>query len=371
MNLRQEIGQHLIIGIKGKTLLPEEKTFLVQNNIGGIILFARNVESAEQVLDLCTETQSLRHQLPEKTPFFISVDMEGGRVARFKVPPFTLWPPLSRLGEIDSTTLAFKFAQAMGQELAAVGVNLDFAPSLDVLTNPKNTVIGDRSLGSDPEKVERLGSAIIRGYIKAGVMTCAKHFPGHGNTIIDSHEDLPVEENSDMLSLEATELVPFKKAFRSRVDFVMGAHIKFPKIDPSGPVTFSSKFLQEILRNQLGYRQLVITDDLDMKALAKYHPQEVIPVRALQAGVDVLLYCNDQTKPPMALEAIEKAVEKKELDLNNLRSRLSRIAAHKKARMVNIDPPSKTEMQNIVGCDEHKQISEIIKSGHIPENFET
>ena len=168
-NLRKLIGQTFIIGISGTSLTSEEKKFIVDNNIGGVVLFSRNIEDPKQLHSLCAEIQSLHHQSPDKAPLFISIDMEGGRVARLKAP-YTQWPPVKNLGDMDSPSLAFKFAQAMGDELFATGINLDFAPCVDTLTNEANELIGDRSFGSDPDLVGRLGSALVRGYLKSNII---------------------------------------------------------------------------------------------------------------------------------------------------------------------------------------------------------
>ncbi|MGE3974059.1 MAG: beta-N-acetylhexosaminidase [Bdellovibrionales bacterium] len=370
LSLKHQIGQLMIMGLKGKSLEPDEKKFLIENNIGGVILFSRNIESPQQVHALCSEIQSLRRQLPEQAPFIISIDMEGGRVARLKAP-FTVWPPIGKLGELDSTTLCFKFAETMGRELAAVGINLDFAPCVDILTNPKNVLIGDRSLGTDAEHVAKLGSAIVRGYLKSNVIACAKHFPGHGNTVIDSHEDLPVEEESDLARLLDVEMVPFKKAFRAKLDLIMTAHMKFTKVDPEWPVTLSETFLKDILREKLAYRQLVITDDLDMKALAKYYPAEFIPVQALKAGADIILYCNEHDKPPMALDAVEKAVKTKVLSSDLIADRYQSVMRLKKTRIVQPDPLSFSEASKLIGHPEHQILAQAIQSGNIPPELAT
>ncbi len=302
-----KIGQLLIIGVRGKILTQDEAEFIVKNNIGGVVLFARNIESPEQVHQLCTQIQATRHKTRDKLPLFIGIDQEGGRVARLKAG-FTPWPAMGLLGKLDSTSVAFKLAMCMGAEMRAVGINLDFAPCVDVFTNPKNTVIGDRALSSDPEQVAKLASALVRGFIKSGIIPCAKHFPGHGNTLVDSHEDLPVE-NIDLDRLKSVELVPFKKVFRARLDMVMTAHIQFPKIDPQYPVTLSEIFIKKMLREELRYRQLVVTDDLDLGALAKNYSVAEIAVRALEAGNDILLYCNKFDHPQIAIDAIEKALK--------------------------------------------------------------
>ena len=223
--------------------------------------------------------------------------MEGGRVHRLKAP-FTRWPALAKIGKLGSSTLAFRFALQMGEEMRAFGINLDFAPCLDILSNPKNEVIGDRSISSDPEMVTQLSTALVRGYIKADIIPCVKHFPGHGSTEIDSHFDLPIS-NDTLKSLDSSQsLEPFKKVFRSRCELAMTAHIHYKKIDPEWPVTLSPVFLQQIMRDVLRYRGLIMTDDLDMKAL-QYAMNGGLTERAeaaLKAGCDVVLQCSGVLK---------------------------------------------------------------------------
>lgn len=367
MSIKSTIGQHLFIGISGHALTKEEKQFIVENNIGGICLFGRNVAEPKQVRELCAEIQSLRHLQADKAPLFIGIDMEGGRVHRLKAP-FTVWPPLRRLGELDAPTASFHFANRMGQEMKAVGINLDFAPSVDVFTNMANTVIGDRSISDDPEKVARHASALVRGYIKAEIITCAKHFPGHGNTIVDSHYDLPVED-LDMQRLESLELIPFKKAFKSRVDMVMTSHIKFPKIDPDWPVTLSEVFIKKIIREECRYRGFVITDDLGMKAMASHFGVEEIPVRALKAGAELLLYCNEPEVPPQALEAILGATAQGVLDQAELEITHKKILDFKKVKIPHPDPLSLDEVNKIVGSPENIKIATAIANGTMPEGL--
>lgn len=366
--MKSVVGQHLLMGISGTSLTKEEKEFIVDANIGGIVLFARNVTGGpEQVASLCKEIQSLRHLMPDKVPLLIGIDMEGGRVARLKAP-FTQWPPLNKLGALDSPTLAFHFAHAMGVELKSVGINLDFAPCVDVLTNPSNPVIGDRSLGSDPELVGRLASALVRGYIKAGVIPCAKHFPGHGNTMIDSHLDLPVED-ADLQHLKTIETIPFKRAFRARLDMVMTAHIRFPNIDPQWPATLSEIFLKKIARDDLRYRGFIITDDLDMKAMTSHFDKDVIPVRALQAGADLLLYCNEPESPANAIDTIMKALAEKKLERSTLEMNHRRILEFKKDRLPACEPFEKSEILRLVGHPDHFRISQSIAAGEVPEGL--
>jgi len=365
--VRQQIGQQLIIGIKGLQLEKEEANFIVENNIGGVVLFARNVESPEQIRQLALDLQALRARMHDKAPLFISIDMEGGRVHRLK-PPFTKWPALDAIGKIDSTSVAFRFAQAMGDEMKSVGINLDYAPCLDIFTNPQNTVIGDRALSTSPEAVARLGSALVRGYIKAGVLPCAKHFPGHGNTLVDSHVGLPVEEKT-LDELDAVEFEPFKKAIRARMDLIMAAHIKFPKIDPEWPASLSEIFLRQILRAQLRYRGLVITDDLDMGALKNNYPKPLIAVRALQAGCNILLYCNETDSPPTAIEAIAKAVSDKQLDGKIVTENYQAVLALKKEKLTSAEPASLEQVSRIVGHPDHLRLAKAIAAGAVPADL--
>ncbi|MGZ3690168.1 MAG: beta-N-acetylhexosaminidase [Pseudobdellovibrio sp.] len=367
MGIRDLIGQQLIIGLSGHSLTNDEKKFIVENNIGGVVFFARNLAEPKQIRDLCAEIQSLRHRMPEKAPLFIGIDMEGGRVHRLK-PPFTQWPPLKLVGDLDAPTVAFHFAQRMGVELMAVGINLDFAPCLDIYTNPKNTVIGDRAISSDPLQVEKMASALIRGYIKSGVISCAKHFPGHGDTVIDSHLDLPIE-NADLKRLNEVELVPFKKALKSRVDMVMSSHILFKNIDPDNPVTFSDFFLKKMIREELRYRGIIISDDLGMKALAKYHSTEQIPVKALQAGVDILLYCNEPEAPPIAMESLVEAVAQGRLLKSDIEASYRRITDLKKVKLLVPDPKPYEEMSEVIGHPDHQYLADCIRQQKMPEGL--
>ena len=367
--MRSKIGQLFFIGISGHRLTTDEKKFIVDNNIGGIVLFARNVSTPEQVHALCTEIQDLRHQTADKVPFFIAIDMEGGRVARLKAP-FTVWPPLKHLGDIDSPSLSFHFSQAMGLELKSVGINLDFAPCTDIFTNPENTVIGDRAVSTDADMVAKHSSALIRGYLKAEVVPCAKHFPGHGNTIIDSHEDLPVED-ADLARLNAVELKPFVKSFKSKVPMVMTAHISFPNVDDKWPVTLSEIFLKKIAREELRYRGLIITDDLDMKAMAKHYDRTDIPVRALEAGADLLLYCNEPESPPKALDAVEKAVRSGRISEAQINEIHSRVLELKKELLTQPDPWPLEKAKAIIGNPQHQALSKAMRENRVPEGLTT
>src|SRR5213079_1278025 len=231
--------------------VPVELASLAREfSLGGVILFARNVVEPEQVAELCYESARLVPDLP----LWVSVDQEGGRVARLKAP-FTEWPPMATLGRSGDTLLAERFARALASELKAAGITLDYTPVLDVLTNPKNPVIGDRALAERAEDVARIGSVIIRTLQGEGIAASGKHFPGHGDTSTDSHHELPVIEHPPD-RLEAVELVPFKAAIAAGVASIMTAHILIPSLDEENPGTLSPKIVDGLLKQKLGYQGL-------------------------------------------------------------------------------------------------------------------
>lgn len=365
--MKQDLGQLILIGLSGPSLTHHEKKFIIENNICGVTLFARNLIDPEQIHALCAELQSLRFKMRDRAPLFIGIDMEGGRVLRLK-SPFTPWPAIKTLGRLDNPLVSFNFSNRMGLEMKAVGINLDYAPCLDILTNPQNQVIGDRSLGQDPVLVAKHGSALVRGYLKAGIISCVKHFPGHGNTLLDSHEDLPVED-ADLERLEKIEFVPFRKSYRARVDMTMSAHIMFPKIDPEWPATLSEIFLKKMLRETCRFRGLSITDDLDMKALVKNYDQDLIPVRALQAGADLLLYCNEPKSPPRAIEAILGAIAQGALDKAYIEAQRNKILSFKKERLLKPDPMPMVESLKFIGTYDNLTLAAALAQGQIPENL--
>lgn len=363
--IRRSLGQSLIIGLKGPSLTPEESKFIVENNIGGIILFGRNLETPEQILALNRDLQKLSQTMPDRVPLFISIDMEGGRVLRLK-EPFTKWPSAGALGRLNSSSVVFELARAMGTELFSIGINMDFAPSCDILTNPKNTVIGDRAFGTDAETVSKLASAFVRGLVKSNIIACAKHFPGHGNTLLDSHEDLPIEETT-MEQLEARETVPFKRTFRARLDLVMTSHILFKNVDPEYPATFSNKIINGLLKDKLRFRNLVVTDDMGMKAVAKKYDIATAAVLAYKAGCNLLLYCNDFAAPEIAMKALMDAATKNQIDPNEITSNHRKILDLKKAKIKNFNLGTYSEIQHLIGAADHVEMAKAVTEGRMPQ----
>ncbi len=354
--LRRQIGQLLIAGFNGRTIPPELRSLVREFGLGGVILFARNIADPEQVAELCFEAARLDPQLP----LWVSVDQEGGRVARLKAP-FTEWPPMATLGRSADERLAERFARALAAELKAVGITLDYAPVLDVHTNPKNPVIGDRALAERAEEVARLGSAIIRVLQSQWIAACGKHFPGHGDTSADSHHELPLVEHPPD-RLRAVELVPFKAAIAAGVATMMTAHVFVPSLDEARPATLSPKVVRELLREELGYEGVILSDDLEMKAIAKEYAVPSAAVLAVQAGCDGVLVCSgDHDTQAAALEALIHAVEEERVPMTRIEDAVKRQARAKErflAAAVAPRPLAGGALRAALGRDEHRAVAE-------------
>lgn len=280
---------------------------IAAGKVGGVILFSRNIRSPAQTAALLA---ALRRAAPRGRPLLLAVDQEGGRVQRLGAP-MALWPPMRTLGKRDDPELSRRVGRAMGADLGLLGFNLDFAPVLDVVQSAKNAVIGDRSFGPDPEKVARHGLALAAGLVEAGVLPCAKHFPGHGGPVSDSHLGLPREER-DEAELRRVDLLPFTRAIAAGLPLLMSAHVLYPALDPQYPATLSRRICTELLRDELGFAGALASDDLEMGAItASLAPGEAA-VGALAAGVDLLLFCRDEQSQEQALEALVREVERSE-----------------------------------------------------------
>jgi beta-N-acetylhexosaminidase len=316
--LRRTVAQLFVVGIPGPELDRETRAFLSEHPPGGVVLFRRNVRSAGQLRRLVAGL----HAAGAGVPPLVSIDHEGGRVNRLP-PPFTHFPPAATVG-LGGVRAAEAVGRAMGVELASVGIDVDFAPSLDVCTNPRNRVIGDRSFSSDPDEAARLGIAFARGLQRAGVLACGKHFPGHGGSTGDSHFVLPRVVRSRR-ALAATDLVPFVRWIRAGFPAVMTSHVVYPAYDARRPATLSPRIARDLLRRQLGFRGVLFTDDLEMQAAAGRHPPGRLAVRALEAGCDMLLVCQSLETVRAAMVGVEQAVEAGRLDGRVLVEALARI----------------------------------------------
>jgi beta-N-acetylhexosaminidase len=361
--VRRHIGQLLIGSFDGRTVPVELRSLAREFDLGGITLFARNIESPEQVAELSYEARHLGLEWPA----WVAVDQEGGRVARLRAP-FTEWPPMAVLGRANDEQLAVRFARAMARELRAVGISLDYAPVLDIHTNPKNPVIGDRALSERADQVARLGAVIVRALQDEAVAACGKHFPGHGDTSVDSHLELPLVEHPPE-RLRAVEFVPFRAAIEANVRSIMTAHVLVPALDERYPATLS-RTIVGLLREEFRFDGLVISDDLEMRAIAdRYSPSDAA-VAAVAAGCDAVLLCSgDLTAHALLLEGLIRAVESESLPLKRVEDAMARHRRVKEEVLVGPTvtlsplsptwkPPSAALLRQVLGCGEHQAVAE-------------
>lgn len=340
------VAKMFCIGFPGLEA-PRETWALFDRGVSGAILFSRNFESAAQMAALCGALKERAGR-----PLLTSIDQEGGRVRRLRGAPFSDLPAMRAVGAAGDPALAREVGALLGRELRAVNVDLGYAPVLDVDTNPDNPVIGDRSLSRDAAQVAALGAALIEGMQGVGVAACGKHFPGHGDTSQDSHLDLPRLPHG-MDRLERVELVPFRRAVEVGVASIMTAHVVFEALDGAYPATMSRGALDGILRDRLGYRGVVISDDLEMKAIADHYGLEEAVVRGALAGVDLFLVCHDADVQRRAIDHLVAAVRRGVVPEARIAEAGARIDALFTAF---VRPPVGAEARAVLGCEAHRDV---------------
>jgi beta-N-acetylhexosaminidase len=351
---RDNVGQMLIVGLTAETLTGEEKAVLAEYPIGNFVLFGRNLREPDQIVSLCRELWELR-----EAPPFIAVDHEGGRVHRLP-GPFTHFPAPSVLGETGKPDLAHAIGRAAGRELSAAGINLNFAPVLDVLSNPNNPVIGDRSLAADPEKAGLLGWEIARGLKDSGVIPCGKHFPGHGDTAKDSHLELPVVRKTRE-ALDGCELPPFIHACRNEIDCLMTAHVLYPALDPDRPATLSQAIVGDLLRDEVAYDGVVFSDDLEMRAITDGYSAEEASALAVGAGVDVLMFCHHLENATRAFEFLCREAEREERSRVRIEESSVRIARLKRRYLRSFTGVSGEPFGKSADLENHRKLAAAIQ----------
>jgi beta-N-acetylhexosaminidase len=345
-------GELLIVGFEGTTPPDELVARIRAGRVGGVILFARNLGSLDEIAAV---TRALAGAVPPGAPpLIVSIDQEGGRVQRVKAP-FPHWPPMKRVAASGDAALMESVGRAIGEQVAALGFNLDFAPVLDVDSNPANPIIGDRAFGSTPDDVARLGLAFWRGLEAAGVRGCGKHYPGHGDTATDSHLELP-RVDAPLERLRSVELAPFQAAARAGVPMLMTAHVLYPAVDEK-PATMSRRWLTDFLRGELGYRGVVVSDDLDMKAIAAHFDVAKATVDSLLAGADCFLACRDPSIQATAEEALERAAGSDAA----VRRRVEESAARLRAFRATLAPPPGPGAWTKLPLDEHRALADRVR----------
>ena len=312
MSLEEKIGQIVITGYDRVDEVIDSDI-----NFGGIILFKKNIPSGAD-----TKADILKLNKSFNIPMFISVDQEGGRVSRLPKEYGTFESALS-VGETNDLTYAYNFGANTGTALKDIGFNLNFAPVCDIFSNPNNTVIADRAFGREPERVSKMAVEVLKGLRDRGVIPTVKHFPGHGDTVIDSHKGLPVVEKS-LNELFEYELVPFKEAIKNDVEMIMVGHIVIKKVD-SLPCTLSRKLITEVLREEMNYTGVVITDDLGMNAISNEYSIEEASVMAFNAGCDIILCSQSIEKGKRAYNALLDGYNQGEISEERLNESVYRI----------------------------------------------
>ncbi|MGD2063978.1 MAG: beta-N-acetylhexosaminidase [Nitrospirota bacterium] len=315
------IGRLFLVGVPGTALDSESRALLQDEEVGGVILFAHNLVAPDQVRDLTREIR-----VTAGRPVMIAVDQEGGPVSRLPSPPYPRYPAPAELGGRGVEEEVEAVASEMATALAGLGIDTNLAPVLDVVDDPHSAFIADRSFGGDPERVTRLGRAFVRGCERAGVLPCVKHFPGHGSTVDDSHQTLPRVDAAEA-TLQARDLAPFRALIERGGTLVMPAHVRYSALDPILPATLSERILRGWLRDELGFAGVVISDDMEMRAITDHFRPADIVRRYWSAGGDLVLVGHDQRYARALMAAAEEAIADDDLDVALLEESLQRVQA--------------------------------------------
>lgn len=358
MTLREKIGQMIMTGFSDSKITPELLELIREYKISNIILFNRNIVNVEQTRNLCVALdKTIREHT--NTPPFISIDQEGGVVRRLPDDINNI-PSAMLIGATGDEKNAFSAGKITGEELKALGINIDLAPVLDVNSNPGNPVIGVRSYSSNPDLVARFGIQMMKGLQASKVMPVVKHFPGHGDTEVDSHLGLPVIEK-DMDQLFQCELIPFIQAIENGVPCIMSSHILFSKLDSNNrPATMSKAILTDLLRHKLGFKGIIMTDCMEMGAIKDNYGTAYGTVDAIKAGAQLICISHTPQLVKEAIHAIEKAVQEGEIAMDIIDAAVENILKHKKLYECNYDD---NNLESFYSTTYQKQIKDIVESG--------
>ncbi|QGH34165.1 beta-N-acetylhexosaminidase [Gracilibacillus salitolerans] len=320
MTITEKIGQLMMIGLESTSIDQQATYYIKQKKVGGFILLKKNIENTQQTVDFIND---LKRNNDNQIPLFLGIDEEGGRITRLP-EEISATPSSQAIGKRNDSDWSYQVGKLLAKKVKAFGFNINFAPVLDVNSNPNNPVIGDRSFGDEPELVSNMAIAQMKGLAAENVMPVGKHFPGHGDTAVDSHIDLPLLDHS-LERLQQVELVPFQQAIDHGVEAMMIGHLMVPSIDPDNPATLSEEMIQGVLRNELGFDGLVISDDLTMGAILENYEIGDAAVQAIQAGTDLLLICHGYDQIDAVFDAMEEAVANGEISMQNLDDSVDRV----------------------------------------------
>jgi len=356
----QEVLERFLLGFPGQEL-SGELAGLLAGGLAGVAIYPRNFRNIAELRQL---TYAIREAAAR--PVLIGIDQEGG--TKFSLgEPFTPWPSPAELGRLGDSSLVERMARAMARELRGAGVNLNFAPMLDLATNPESPVTSGRSFGSDPQHVSKMGCAFLRGLQAEGVLACAKHFPGHGDAAVDPHVDLPLFDGTRN-HLIAQELIPFAAAIKTGVPLIMTAHILVQRIDSARPASLSRELLQSILREQLSFDGIILADDLGMGAIARRYENGESAIKTLEAGTDIAMLCHDWAAVAPALEAVAQAISKGKPATGRDTRIAARLTAQSRARIEllrqRLRQIEKTDAPPLdaIGCRAHRTLAATIRA---------
>lgn len=331
MTLEQKIGQLFIVGFEGDIINDEIIDLVKNQEVGGLIYFSRNVLDSNQIITLNNEIKAIKKDIP----LFISVDEEGGVVSR--VPDeFLKLPSSGYIGKFDDENLSYNIGSIIAKELKSLGFNMDFAPVLDIDSNPNNTVIGERAFGNNADIVSKLGIKTMEGLRDGGIIPVVKHFPGHGDTDIDSHYGLPIVTKT-LEELNNLEFIPFKNAIENGADVVMVSSIILSSIDSEYPATMSKKVTTDILRNKLNFDGVIATDDMTMGAIMDNYNLTDAVIMAINAGNDLILVCHGYDDIIKSISAVKDAVSSNIISKERIDESVYRILKLKEKYRVNDD----------------------------------
>ncbi|WP_171647716.1 beta-N-acetylhexosaminidase [Paenibacillus phytorum] len=357
MTLEEKLGQMIIAGIDEYSMNVLARELIETYHVGGVILYKPNVKDTSQLVGLVNELKQTN--AANRLPLWLGVDEEGGRVTRLP-DEITKTPTSKDIGKTGRPVLAYNIGQLIGKELNAYGLNMDFAPDLDVNSNPNNPVIGDRSFGSTASIVSSFGVQMMNGLQKQQVVPVVKHFPGHGDTSVDSHVGLPIVQN-DLARLRKLELVPFAEAFKHQADAVMVAHILLPKVDAQNPASMSKKIMTDLLRKEMGFEGLIMTDDMTMGAIIKNYDLGEAAVKSVLAGANIVMVGHDYEKVVTVIDALRKAVQSGRIPMETINQSVRQVTKVKQKYQLH-DRPIKVpdtkklnaEVQSVLGTKANK-----------------
>lgn len=324
MSLEEKVGQMIFAGIEGSTISEQARQVISRDKVGGVILFKNNLIDVQQTVSFLNELKT--ESMNNKVPLFLGVDEEGGRVTR--LPGINKFPTSLEIGNQNNEKLSYDIGVLLGTALKTFGFNLNFAPVIDVNSNPNNPVIGDRSFGDKPSIVGKLGVQTMKGMQSQSVIPVVKHFPGHGDTSVDSHKELPVIHKSKE-DLQSLELIPFKGAIDDGADMVMVGHILLPSLDAKFPSSMSAQIVTNLLREEMGFNGVIITDDMTMNAIVNNYDIGYSAVEAVKAGNDIVMVAHNYNNVKTAVDTLLQAVRKGEISEERINSSVIRILSLK------------------------------------------